>query len=154
MLLAIAGLLLEFENIFRVHKTLKVFLWLKKRFETCLIWLFSGEETFIYCYYILKSQKKFSLTLILTMDCLSRNIKIVGKNQFFVTINVKKSLYFWKGGFYVLIWFVEIFPTLNQRGENVMCIIESLIFAKISNNCCAFAPGIQELCPRFVENEI
>jgi len=37
------------------------------------------------------------------MDCLSRNIKIVGKNQFFVTINVKKSLYFWKGGFYVLI---------------------------------------------------
>lgn len=33
-----------------------------------------------------------------------------------------------------------------------MCIIESLIFAK--NNCCAFAPGIQELCPGFVENEI
>ena len=32
------------------------------------------------CYYILKLQKKFSLTLILTMDCLSRNIKIAGKN--------------------------------------------------------------------------
>jgi len=43
---------------------------------------------------------------------------------------------------------------LNQRGENVMCIIESLIFAKISNIGCAFAPGIQELCPGFVENEI
>ena len=35
-----------------------------------------------------------------------------------------------------------------------MCIIESLIFAKISNIGCAFAPGIQELCPGFVENEI